>query len=454
MPSGSRVAVVGGGVSGIAAAFSLHRAGHDVELLERNGSLGGRCAPGRLGERSVTFGGKNIGRRYTRFRAFTSALGDHPYEPFGINSSRVERGEVVTIDSAHRYRSLRTLARMGSPRDLARLLRLAVRIRSDEANRYLGSPYFRQLGHRSDATPLSAHFAHGLTSSLLRPMTVRMNGAEPDEVALGTFGTNLGMLMDSFDQLSFGIEPVLAAFAELVRVRLGANVAGLTVRNGAVTGLRLQDEGGPFEERRYDAVVLATPAYAAAEILEDSQPALAERLRTVRYFPGSVVLVEYDRPVFTHAVRALVFDDDPCSNAGAYGIEDRHIVRCTFSGRAARQLLAAAVSDERLLATAEAQLAPHVPLRGAKHRRVAGRRWDAAYCAYVPFHGDFLDAVGNATAAVSGLELAGDYLRGASIEACFRSGEEAAARLAALLGTQTRPTAWQSAGATPALKAR
>src|SRR5918999_1252738 len=137
-----RVAVVGGGMSGLAAAFYLRRAGYEVELLERAAELGGRSASGHLGSRSVTFGGKNIGRRYTHFREFTRELGGHPYEPFGINSSRVDGDSIVTVDSSRKARSLQVLARQGSPTDFARLAYLAVRVRSKEENRFLGSRYF------------------------------------------------------------------------------------------------------------------------------------------------------------------------------------------------------------------------------------------------------------------------------------------------------------------------
>jgi oxygen-dependent protoporphyrinogen oxidase len=450
MRSRARVAVVGGGISGVAAAYALHARGHDVELVERGEQLGGRCAPGLLGDRPVTFGGKNVGRRYARFRAFTAALGDHPYEPFGINSSRVDRGRIVTIDSSRRYRSLRTLARLGSPRDLVRLVRLAARIRADEENRYLGSAYFAGLAQRSDSAPLSAYFGVALTRSLLRPVAVRMNGAEPDEVHLGTFGTNLGMLMDSFDQLSSGIAPVLRAFAARVPVRLSAEVTGLVVRDGVVTGLRLDGD----EELDCDAVLLAVPAHSAAELVHSSHPGLAERLRGVRYFPGAVVLAEYDRPIFTPEVRALVFDQGPCSNAGAYGIEERQTVRYTFSGRGARPLLRERASVEDLLAAGESQLAAHVPFDGARLRRADSRQWAAAYCAYVPFHGEFLAGVRRATLGAPGLELAGDYMRGASMEACFRSGEEAAARLSEKLPTRMPPAKREPAGRAPVFDGR
>ena len=426
-----RVAVIGSGASGLAAAFQLERSGFSVDLIERADELGGRFGPAKLGDRPVMMGGKNIGRKYSSFRAFTSALGPNPYEEFGINSSRVKDGQVQTFDSSQTGKSLRNVFKAGSPRDLARLVGLAVRVRANDANRFLGSPLFTKLADRDDYAPLSAHFGPEVTRHLLRPMTVRMNGAEPDEVYLGTFGTNLALILDTFDQLRQGIQPVLDAMARRVTVRLGCHVEGLVVEDGRVVGLRIAENGSPAGETHYDGVVVAAPARAAADILRSELPELSGRLDEVAYFPTTVALVEYNRPVFGTEVRALAMDDGPCSNAGAYGREDRHIVRYTFSGREARAHEPSADQIEEWIGLGEERLRRHVPAsRGAVRVNSAVRHWSRGYCAYLPFHGQFLAAVRRESAALSGLALAGDYLWGVSIEACFRSGEQAAAKLA------------------------
>ncbi|WP_405824889.1 FAD-dependent oxidoreductase [Streptomyces sp. NBC_01390] len=433
---GARVAVVGSGISGLSAALWLERAGYDVEVLEREDTPGGRFGIGRLGERPVMMGGKNIGRRYTAFRTWLDTLGSYTWESFGINTSVMREDEVLTLDSTRRRRSLGNIRKMGTPRDFARLAAMVARIRRDESNKFLGSKYFTGLSGRYDHEPLNAHFSAALSDTLLRPMTVRMNGAEPDEVYLGTFGTNLALLLDHYDQLVDGIQPALEAFAHRVTVRLNTTVEGLVVRGGRIAGLRLSESGGPVREEDYAGVVVAAPAYAAADIVRGELPGLGKRLSEVRYNPSSVMLVEYDRPVFGSEVRALAMHDGgPCSNAGSYGMNDRHIVRYTFSGAGAR---GADLTSEQLdtwVGEAEQRLTRYLGVSRARPVRSVGRIWPAAYSAYLPYHGEFLSDVRREVDGLPGLELSGDYLWGVSIEACTRAGDAAGRKLAEHLAT-------------------
>ncbi|MEV8034415.1 FAD-dependent oxidoreductase [Streptomyces sp. NPDC086182] len=434
-----RVAVVGGGIAGLTAALRLDLLGHDVEVIESQSTLGGRFGLGRLGDREVMTGGKNIGRQYHTFRWFTSELGSDRYESFGYNASRMKDGEVLTIDSERRGQTLKNIRRMGSTRDFARMAGMAARIRADRRNRFLGSRHFSGVSARHDHAPLSAFFGPRMTDMLVRPMVIRNNGAEPDEVYPGTFGTNLAMLLDHYDQLSGGIQPVLAAFAKRVPVRLDSTVEGVEIRDGRVTGLRISREGAEATSRDYDGIVLATPAYATAEIVRSARPALARRLDDVNYFPSTVVLVEYDRDMFTHDVRALAMDDGPCSNAGSYGQEDRHIVRYTYSGREGRLTDLSTENIDRLTRETEERLVAHLGAPRAERVNLLVKHWKAAYSGYLPYHAEFLAEVRESVTEIAGLELAGDYIQGVSIEGCARTGRAAAGRLAAHLGSPVTP---------------
>jgi protoporphyrinogen/coproporphyrinogen III oxidase len=419
-----RFAVVGGGVTGIATTYYLRRLGHEAELIEQASVIGGRSRPEKLGARHITLGGKNIGRHYRLFREFTATMGDHRYEHFGINASRVQGGKLRTLDRTRPRSGLLRFVSGASARDLGVFLYLCSRVRVNEDNRFLGSRYFQSLSECHDHRPLSAYFGPGLLKAVIRPMTIRMNGAEPDECYLGNFGTNLGMLLDSYDQLSMDMNDLFKQFEELGPVWLNTRAEELLITDGAVTGLKLH-RGEKHEVRHYEGVVLATPAPAAAQLVRPHLPSLADSLDQVRYSPAAVIVAEYDRPVFDMDVRALLFDDaQPLSNAGAYGMHERHVVRYTFSGRVARCYLGLDADMETLLTSAEHQLDQHMPVSANRRRGYVARQWSCGYCAYLPYHGRFLRKVYKDVSSVYGLFLAGDYLRGASLEACFRSARD------------------------------
>jgi oxygen-dependent protoporphyrinogen oxidase len=266
-------------------------------------------------------------------------------------------------------------------------------------------------------------------------MSVRMNGAEPDEIYMGNLASNARMILDTYDQFTHGLAPLFASFAREYDVRSGTAAEELLFANGRAVGVRVRSELGATSELRGCGVVLAAPANVAARLTAPRLPALARELGSIAYHPVALVVAEYDRPVFTSAARAFVFDErHPVSNAGAYGMRDRHLVRYTFSGRAARALIADA-TDETLVALGEAALAAHVPLDAAWRRRSVTTRFATGLCAYAPHHATLIDRIHAELDAVQGLYVTGDYLRGASIEACFRAAYSCAHHLA---GRETR----------------
>jgi len=261
-------------------------------------------------------------------------------------------------------------------------------------------------------------------------MSVRMNGAEPDEIYLGNLGSNVGMIMDSYEQLEHGIAPLFNDVQQQYDVRLESTVESLLLNGGRVSGVRVRDGDGTAFELNGPGVILATPANTSAILAEGASPHLAEHLRKIAYYPVTVIIAEYDRPVFTTRTRAFTFGDDMVvSNAGAYGINDLNLVRYTFSGRTARRSLNQATS-EQLLEVGEAALANHAPLDHRWRRRFEARSFCPGLCAYAPHHGRCLDNIVSELKNIPGLYLSGDYLRGASIEACFRAASDCVAGLA------------------------
>jgi oxygen-dependent protoporphyrinogen oxidase len=424
-------AVIGGGVSGIAAAHFLARAGIGAEIVERDRALGGRIGAREMNGRPVELGGKNIGRGYRLFREFVASVGDHRYEHIGMSTTRVENGQLKTIDSSRRWRSFLTQLSRRSPRDLLRFLRMALSIKLDEREGYLGGSGFRRLAARKGDPAATAYFTRSFCQEALRPMSLLMNAAEPDEIHLGNLGTNVRMVLDDYDQLQHGMGRLLARFGARAATRLDTTVEALRVEHGRVVGLRVVGPSGQPKELAYDGVILATTAHAAADLLAPHLPGLASALRRVRYFPTAVVVAEYEKNVFNPEVRALRFDeDDPLSSARAYGKTTLNVVRYTFSGRAARPFLEGAIDADALLRRGETSLGRVLPVSNARRRAFVAPERAFVLSAYSQHHAERLDDIARAARGLLGLHLTGDYLRGASIEACFRAAKDCVDALA------------------------
>jgi protoporphyrinogen/coproporphyrinogen III oxidase len=415
-------AVVGSGASGIAATYYLRKHGFNVELIEQDDAIGGRIRPFLLGKRSVQLGGKNIGRTYHLFREFTAAMGNNPYEFFGLNSSQVRNNKLFTLDNSRRVKATLEFMSQGTLSDIWRFWNTCGAVMRNIQNGLLGGPYFTDFCHRFRDRTLSEYFSHKFCQVVVRPMTVRMNGAEPEETYVGNFGSNLRMVLDTYDQLAQGMRPVLEQFSRTGPVRLNSCVESLLVREGRIIGLRLRDSSG-VRDIEYAGVIIATPASVTSKIVTDRSPALSKTLDSVNYYPVTVVVAEYARDVFSKKVRALVFDDShPISNAGAYGIDERNVVRYTFSGRTARRYMKDGATPEELIRIAEEFLNKHIPVSESDRIRYVAKYHPVGLCAYTSNYPRFAFDLQSHLAQLPGLYLTGDYIKGASLEACFQAG--------------------------------
>lgn len=426
-----KVLVIGGGISGIAISHYLQRAGIGTTLVEAGPRLGGRLGFGSLGERAISFGGKNIGTRYTEFRKFCHGLGVDDFEYFGINTSRVENGTLVSIDRKQPLRTLYNMVSTSRPRDLWRFARLARRVKQFPDDGFADSPFFREAAEALGGPVLAEVFGERICQQLIRPMVVRMNGAEADEIYLSSFGSNLRVLLDSYDQLTSGMEGLIAKFAARSDILLNASVRSLRVEKRRVCGVRVEHgDGGRQQELSVDAVCVALPAPTAAQLVRPCAGALAALLCKVRYFPMHVIVAQYSREIFSPAIRAVVFGENSVvSNAGAYGATDLGTVRYTFSGRRARHLIAEGATDDRLLALAEDNLNGHIAVSSKERVHIASRRFDPGLCAFSTDTRSLNDKI-DSQEELGGIFFTGDYRKGASIEACFVAAKQCAEKVA------------------------
>ena len=430
-----RVAVIGGGISGIATAFYLIQHQIEVDLYESANRIGGRVGSERLHERWIDFGGKNIGKQYRRFREFVRANGNLEFEYLGFNTSQLINGRVVGIskEGAKRLNMLKVMGLCG----IGSVLKLYPHVKvlmKDREQGALGTDYFRHISERYDHLNLAEYLGPSCIRHVVRPVTVRMNGAEPDECYPGNFGSNLALALDSYEQLKYGMHGLLDAFRTLNPSKLSIlenhhvdSIFRDTSTNLIVVNALHQ---GKQTVAKYEKVISALPAHQLASVVEKQAPAASILLRQIRYFPVAVAITKYRNEVFRKDRRAMVFDASlPLSNAGAYGINDLNLVRFTFSGRVARSVITENTSPDSVVSLGEKLSSPYFTIKNNEREYFSYKYLKEGLCAYSPNHHRLLEQIdGELENRIPGLITTGDYRRGASIEACFRAAEESVSK--------------------------
>lgn len=194
-------------------------------------------------------------------------------------------------------------------------------------------------------------------------------------------------------------------------------------------------------DERYHAVVLATPANVAGVLLDGVDRALAQDLMNIPYSSSVTVTLGYysDQlkglpPGFGFLVPrsegtrmlACTFVHNKFPNRAP---ENKGILRCFLGG--ARDEAVLSLSDDEMLETVGRELKDIVKLNA---RPLFARiyRWRGAMAQYEPGHIAGVERIEKRVAEIPGLAIAGNAYHGIGVPDCIRSGMEAAASLAKL----------------------
>jgi oxygen-dependent protoporphyrinogen oxidase len=269
--------------------------------------------------------------------------------------------------------------------------------------------------------------------SLIRAARKAAAGGE----AAGGSGARYGM----FASLRGGMGTLPAALADALpadSLRLGTAVRGLARVAGGRWALWLGD-GSTLHA---DAVVVATPAAAASRLLRVVDGALADDLGAIPATGCAVASLGYRRDQVAHALDGFGFvvphvEGRPILSGSFSSVKfpgrapEGHALFRVFLGGARRQDVLDG-DDDTLLHLAHAELAALLGVRGAPVLSHLDR-WPGAMPQYHVGHLDRVAAIRRRLGSHPGLALAGNSYEGVGVPYCIGSGESAAdAVLAAL----------------------
>jgi oxygen-dependent protoporphyrinogen oxidase len=217
------------------------------------------------------------------------------------------------------------------------------------------------------------------------------------------------------------------------RVRVNTAVHSISRSGGQYT---LHMANGSSED--FDAVILATPAYAQARILKELAPDIAELVDEIQYPSLSVVCLGYSQDEAADCMDGFGFLVPSRENRGILGtVVDSNV----FPGRApegsmlfrtmvggARVPQLADLPDEQLLDRVRADLRDIMGL-SAEPEFVKIYRHQKAIPQYLVGHADRLAAIETELERFPGLVMTGNAFRGVSLNDCVLNASKIAQRI-------------------------
>jgi protoporphyrinogen/coproporphyrinogen III oxidase len=463
------IAVIGGGITGLAAAYKLadRAPSVDLVLLEANNRLGGVLETTRRGGFLIEAAADN-------FLTTPPAAVDLCRE-LGLEQS------LISTKSAHRrafvihYGRLEPIPegfRIAAPARLRPLLKS--RVLSLRGKLRAGSEYFIPAKlHESDeslASFVRRRFGREIFDRLVQPLVGGIYAADPERLSLEAtmpqlremeriHGGILRALLHQrklqknrggesgeygrFTALREGMTSMIDSLAARLptgAVRLASPVEGVWPMENNRWLIAI---GGKTSERlEVDGVVIATPAHPAAQLLAAADSQAATELMQIEYASCAVVSLGYRREQIGHPLDGLGFVVPL--------LEERTILACSFSsvkyeGRApsglvllrvvmggARQDGLLQLTNDELAELAEAELSDSLGIHGPAAMRHVTRH-DRAMPQYHVGHRQFVSSLQRRLSRYSTLALAGSAYGGVGVPACIRSGQSAADRILAEL---------------------
>jgi oxygen-dependent protoporphyrinogen oxidase len=342
------VVVVGGGISGLAAAhFLLREGGARVTVLEASPRLGGKLYAGEIAGVPIDLGAESMLARRPEGVDLARAVGlaDDIEPPATSSASLWTRGTLRPMPKGHV---------MGVPGDMAPLAATGVLSPAGLAR----LPFDHVLPRTTVGDDVSvggyvaARLGHEVVDRLVEPLLGGVYAGDAYEISMRAAVPQL------FEAVRSGGRSLIAGVREIQRraaarqqtgpvfagirggigrlpraVAEACRAAGAVIETGAAVrelrrtpdGWQLAVERDTEEVRRIEAeaVVLAVPAPEAARLLAAEVPAAAAELSTVRYASMALVTMAFRRRDVAHGL--------PGSGFLVPAVDGRDIKASTFS---------------------------------------------------------------------------------------------------------------------------
>jgi oxygen-dependent protoporphyrinogen oxidase len=440
MPERPRVAVVGGGITGLACAWYL-RERASVTLLEAGPRLGGRIRTGSVAGVPVEAGPDT-------FLARVPWAADLCRE-VGLGGDLVEPAPgPVFVWTGGRLRELPAGLVLGVPARLGPVVRSGLLSPGGVARAALDLvlPASRRPDDPTVAEVIGGRFGSEVVDRLVEPLLGGIHAGRADRLSLSSVAPQVAAAAGGSRSLLAGLRRLPPGAGGPVFQSVRGGLERLVERLAEAPGVdvRLESEVGSVVDLDVDAAVLTVPAWSAGSIVRSAAPEAAAQLDAVRYASVVTVTLGYEP--------AAVGRELVGSGFLVPRVDGRLATACTFltskwpdlarSGLVMLRVSSGRDGDERALGLDDAALveALHAEMAEALGLRAgpvvtAVHRWPRALPQYESGHSARIArARADLSARLPAVVLAGAAYGGLGIAACVRQAREAADLVAARIG--------------------
>ena len=449
-----RIAIVGGGISGLSAAYYLAKAGHDCTLIEARSRLGGVIQTEQADGCVIEGGPDSFIAQKPWAMDLIRELGiedqvigsnDHLRKTFVLRGGRL----IPLPDGVQFMAPTKVMPMITTPL-------LGLRSKAKMAMEWFRRPA-EVSRDRSVAEFVKEHYGSEVNEYLAQPMLAGVYGGSPEKLSVnsvlprfvelerryGSVGRGLVRAMSRsqsgkaagspnsgprslFLSLRGGMQQLTDTLSGQLEGRVRVVTAAVGTIEGRSGAFQLKAGGDTISA---DEVVLATRAYQAAKLLQQMDSRLADLLAGIRYTSSVTVNLLYARPPFEHNLEGFGFliprAEQRLLTACTWvntkfphrATADRAVLRSFLSGREAEQ--ASSSHDAEVADQAHQELSQLMHFRTEPAtRRVY--RWERAMAQYEVGHQKCIEEVESRLASLPGLHLSGNAFAGIGIPDCIR----------------------------------
>jgi oxygen-dependent protoporphyrinogen oxidase len=458
----TRIAIIGGGISGLSAAFAIEewrRRGSEVEytLYESSSRFGGVLRTEHIHGCVVEAGPDSFltEKPWAADLARALGLGD---QLIGSNDANrktyiLTHGRLVEMPDGLMFMVPTKIL----PTGMSPLFSWKTKLRITQE---MFHPPRAADHDESVAAFIERHYGSEMVDRLADPLLSGVYGGEAANLSVravlprfvemermhGSLGRGMLAARKKMRSWKNSAPPIFTSLKNGMQTLADTIVAQLTP-----TSLRINTTAAAIEPQAaswlvsagmqsdvFDAVILALPAGAASSLLRMAGPELSAELAAIGYTSSITVALGFDKDVRQtlppgfgflvprsegKRILAATFVHNKFPHRAP---EDRALLRCFFAGKNAEDVWP--LADDQIVAIVRHELQEILGLR-ADPLFTRVYRWKSAMAQYNVGHLDRLDRIERLRQKLPGLALAGNAYRGIGVPDCVRSGTDAVKQL-------------------------